>query len=138
MAYATTEDLEAYLGDGVTLPGNAATLLDRASVYVDDILIGAFYQVDGDGNPTDPDVAEALKQATCAQVQYWSETGNASGVEGADDWGTVSIGNVSLSRTARTGSGSRSGGSTTTTFSPDAIRYLRLAGLLPIAPWVYG
>lgn len=134
MAYATTADLDTYLGDEAA-PANAATLLGRASVYVDDLLIGAVYATDEDGNPTDTDVAEALQQATCAQVHYWMQLGNTTGSETGDGgWRDVTIGNVRMSRVS--GGSGQTG--TVATHSPDAIRFLRLAGLLPISPWVYG
>jgi hypothetical protein len=134
VAYATAEDLADYLGEQPP-PDNAATLLDRASTYVDDILIGAYYQTDTNGNPVDEDVAEALRKATCAQVLYWAETGNTSGTETGDGgWRDMTIGNVRLSRSS--GGSSQTGAAAT--FAPDALRHLRLAGLLPIAAWVYG
>lgn len=133
MAYATAAELVAYLGDEDP-PANAATLLDRASVDVDSVLIGAWYAVDDDGLPTDAAVIEALSRATCAQVHYWMESGNTSGVDTAGGWRDVSIGNVRLSRVAG-GSGTEGAGGE---FAPAAAKILRLAGLLPIAPMVYG
>lgn len=133
MAYATTADLTTYLG-GEALPSNAAVLLDRASIEVDALLIGAWYAVDVNDLPTSAKVITALQQATCAQVHYWAETGNTSGVDTAGGWRDVTIGNVRLSRVAG-GSGQEGAAPA---FSPAAEKILRLAGLLPISPMVYG
>lgn len=46
-------------------------LLTRASELIDDYLRTAVYDVDDDGLPTDTDVAEVLRDATCAQVEFW-------------------------------------------------------------------
>lgn len=133
MAYATTTDLAAYLG-GEALPDNPVVLLERASIEVDALLIGAWYAVDDNDLPTAAKVITALKQATCAQVHYWAEQGNTSGVDTAGGWRDVTIGNVKLSRVAG-GSGQEGAASA---FSPAAEKILRLAGLLPISPMVYG
>lgn len=53
-------------------PANSAVLCARASADVDHALVGAIYDTDDDLLPTDPAVAEALRDAVCAQVAAWA------------------------------------------------------------------
>lgn len=125
MAYATTAALSTWVGSSQTLPDatEQARLLERASMVVDALLIAAVYDVDSDGNPTDADVAEALSDATCAQVEWWLETGDELGAASA--WGQVAIGSVRLSR------GEGAVGASAEEGAPRAAQRLQLAGLLP-------
>lgn len=91
MAYATVEQLDAYLG---YLPKNANRLLDRASRDIDRVLLCAVY----DG--TD-DTTTALRDATLEQVAYQLEQGNMSGIRHGLQPGVptgASAGGVDLSR----------------------------------------
>lgn len=131
-SYATLADLAMFTGSE---PGpDAGRLLVKASRKVDLMLIGSVYDTDDDEMPTQPKVIAALRDATCAQVQYWDETGDTTGSNAAAGWRDVSIGKVRLSRTV--------GGSGNTAvaqeFAPTAIDILRVAGLLPVRAWVYG
>lgn len=125
--YATRADLEAYLPAALTLPAEpeATRMLTRASEVVDDLLVTAVYDVDAGLLPTDTTVAEALRQATCAQVAWWIETGDETGA--AAQYQSVSIGSVSLSR-GYSGAGSSTG--TAQRISDDAMRHLRRVGLV--------
>lgn len=69
MAYATVAQLGIYLGTAV--PGDGARLLDRASELIDRALLTAVYTVDSQGLALDSEVTAALKDATCAQVEFW-------------------------------------------------------------------
>lgn len=80
-AYATTAELETYLPASMDLPEDAERLLMRASERVDDYVLAAF-SVDEDGIPTDALVAGALRDAACAQVEFWIEVGEAHDVDG--------------------------------------------------------
>jgi hypothetical protein len=137
-SYASLTDLALYLGEEPQ--DGAGRLLVKASRKVDDYLIGAYYQTDTDCEPVDPRVKAALVEATCAQVEYWYETGNLTGSDaGEEQWRSVSIGNVSLSRNASGGSGGSSQqGSSGSTMPPQVEQALRRAGLLPIMPWLVG
>ncbi|CAN5424598.1 hypothetical protein BH09ACT9_BH09ACT9_00680 [soil metagenome] len=73
-----------------------AQLVD-ASEEIDTLLLGALYDVDDSGFPTDTDVVETLMRATCAIVKYWSITEDDTGAEG--NAGAVKIGSVSLGTT---------------------------------------
>lgn len=117
MAYATRDDLQTYVGAGVTLPDEAEAdrLLARASEVVDEAALGRV-------NPTDPVHAAAARKAVCAQVEYWLQQDETVDVTG--QVASYSIGSLSISY----GSGgreSRAGG-----LAPRARRHLLLAGLL--------
>lgn len=122
MAYATDEQLTAYLAEGETLPEDSARLLSRASELVDDHIVTAVYAVDDDDLPTDPVVLAALADATCAQVQFW-----LTGDEEDDILGPVQ--GVSQAGTQlQFGAGENR--STPMYLAPRAARHLRAAGLM--------
>lgn len=103
MAYATSTDLNGVLG---YTPANAQVLLVRASRDIDRALESATYDVDTSGNPTDAVVTVALKDATCEQVAYNLEVGNANGIPHGLQSGVpsgTSAGAVELSRGPSTG-----------------------------------
>lgn len=130
--YATSSDLAAYLG---YTPSNADQLLGRASLVIDGLLIGAWYDTDTDDLPTEPEVAEALEDATVAQAAAWAE-GHGS-VYGGGGYDQVQIGSVQLARF-------KGGGSANTAVTqvdgvqvaPAAVTALRVTGLLPVYPIV--
>ena len=117
MAYATRDDLAAYVGSGVTLPDDAEVdrLLARASELIDQ---KALRRID----PGCSAHAAAARKAVCAQVEYWLQQDETVDVTG--QVASYSIGSLSISY----GSGgreSRAGG-----LAPRARRHLLLAGLL--------
>ncbi|MGH3942504.1 MAG: hypothetical protein ACRDTG_28550 [Pseudonocardiaceae bacterium] len=125
--YATLGDLASATGEEPT-NGDARRLI-RASALVDSALIGAIYETNPTTLlPTDAAVVAALRDAVCAQVQWWAETGDDTGSGAAARWDAVGIGNVKLS-----GRRSRHGGAAEE-LAPAAQTALRLAGLLPITP----
>lgn len=76
-SYATTTQLANYLG--AAPPLDADRQLARATTLLDsDVLRGAWYDVDTSGLPTEPTVAAAFAEATCAVVEYWGEVGEES------------------------------------------------------------
>ena len=73
-AYATLADLAAYLAvDAGTLNGPEVRLLTRAS----DLLYAATSGAHEIPTDTNTDIPDALRQATCAQVEYWQLYGEA-------------------------------------------------------------
>lgn len=67
--YATTDDLASYLDVSVSsLPANSNNMLKRASELIKRITLNNL-------NINNPDHMEAVKLATCAQVEYWIELG---------------------------------------------------------------
>jgi hypothetical protein len=121
MRYATVEQLTAYLG--AAAPANAERLLDRASEVITGVIRTAVYDVDSAGAATDPQVVDALARATCAQVEWFLETGDTTGAAG--QYTQVSIGNVRLSR----GAGNGTAGPAPRE-APQAVTILWTAGLL--------
>lgn len=70
LVYATAEDLT----DGqwvADVPAGAAALLRFASALVRRATMTAVYRTDATGRPTDDAVADAFRDATCAQVAAW-------------------------------------------------------------------
>ncbi|MEE2041278.1 hypothetical protein Q8791_29040 [Nocardiopsis sp. CT-R113] len=117
--YATVEDLGAFLGPAAVVPEDAEQLLDQASEVVDELLLSARYAVDAAGMPTDPDVAEALARATCAQAVYIDDSGDRTGA--GSQWSSASLGGASYVRAT--------GGPGPMGHAPRAVRILRTAGL---------
>jgi hypothetical protein len=125
-AYATDGDFVAYTGQEP--PADINRRLQRASDLIDERLIGAFYATDGNGNPTDANMIAALKNATCAQVEYWIETGDELGT--SEQFEILQIGSVVLNR----GGKSAATKSRTPPLAPRAIGELRRGGLWPVQP----
>lgn len=99
--------------------------LRSASEEIESLTRLAVYATDDDGYPTDLDVADAFKRATCAVVQFWGITDDETGAEA--DSGAVSIGSVSLGTTsARTDTGNK----VEKIIGSKAARILGNAGLL--------
>ncbi|KAB7834062.1 hypothetical protein [Streptomyces mobaraensis] len=125
--YATPEQLAAWTH--TPAPAGAEQLLARASEDVEAALLTAVYPVDADGAPAEQRVAEALRDAVCAQVEWQLATGD-DGTGAMGRWDSVSIGPVSLSG-RRPGPPAASG----VDLAPRAHRVLRRAGLLPGVIW---
>jgi hypothetical protein len=98
LVYATVADLEAWLPPRLEVPADAELQLAKASQRLSRVLLTAVYDVGPSGLPTDPEVAQALAEATCAIVEYRLDTGDSG--TGGGGWTTVSAGSVSLSRAA--------------------------------------
>jgi len=113
VAYATTTELAAYLGD--VIPDQAERLLDRASDLID-AHIRAPYAADANGDPTDTDDIAACTAATCAQVEYWASVGEDHDIEGIR--GPVTIAGASWSLPD--------------TLAPRAARHLQVCALLTL------
>lgn len=125
-AYATTEELSSFLGvaEGL-LPADASRLLLRASTLIDSIPTLRNFSIDAvTGIPTDGDVAAAMRDAVCAQVEYWFEIGGGAqdpDVSGeAHDIlrldGPQKIGSIEVPQLRR--------------FAPRAVDILRAVGML--------
>ncbi|WP_370420341.1 hypothetical protein AB8O64_19760 [Streptomyces sp. QH1-20] len=121
--YASAEQLAAWTG--APAPPGAERLLARASEDIDSALLTSLYPVDEQGDPTDPRIAAALADATCAQTEFWLATGD-DGTGASGRWDSVSIGPVSLS-----GRSSAPPAATGVELAPRADRALRRVGLTP-------
>lgn len=97
--YATPTELQAWLPAASTLPQDDAEqtrLLARATDLIAERAV-AGYAVTDTGAPADPDVAGALSDATCAQVEGWLETGEENAVAGYPRGTSISGGGLSVS-----------------------------------------
>jgi hypothetical protein len=115
-AYATPADLAAWLETDP--PADADRLLRRASDLLDATVYGAYAVDAGTGLPADPAAAAALRDAACAQVEFWVEVGEAHDLDGGAG-SQVSIGGLAMQRPGRP--------------SGRALDLLRMAGLMN--PW---
>ena len=115
-AYATTAELAEWLG--ADAPEDAERLLRRASELLDAAVYGAYAVDSATGLPADPDAAAALRDAACAQVEFWTEVGEAHDLDGGAG-SQVSIGGLSMQRPGR--------------LARRALDLLRTAGLM--SPW---
>lgn len=118
--YATPADLTTYAGPTV-VDDDSPRLLARASELVDSQLLAAVYDTNADGHPVDPQVRVALRDATCAVVEWWQDTGDSTGA-GAQ-FTESQIGTLRLKRT-----------NPPPDLPPAAARILTTAGLLAHAP----
>lgn len=114
VAYADATALEEFTGTDA--PEGAARLLARASELLDDRVRRTFTVDDDTDLPTDTDIAAALSDAACAQVEYWVEVGEEHDVEGLSGVG-IAVGTLRLDQLPPE-------------LAPRARRILRTAGLL--------
>lgn len=140
LVYANRDQLYAYAPEKykakIPAEPEASRLLTSASKEVLLATRTAIYTTDTAGYPTDTKVRQAFTDATCAQALWWAindgeETGSA------DEYDSVSIGSVSLSK--KSGSGARSAGlpvGGSGRLCPQAATELAVAGLSPghVAP----
>lgn len=113
VAYATAAEYETWSGQSA--PSSIERLLTRASGLLDATVTASFVVDSDSGLPADAAEAEALRDAACAQVRFWVETGEEHDIDGLAGT-TVSIGGVSGKRPP--------------VLAPQALRILRKAMLL--------
>lgn len=73
LLYATTADVTTWIGED--LDTDVTAMIRRASILVGNACRNDLYDVDGAGKPSDPDLVEAMRDAVCAQVDYWVAAG---------------------------------------------------------------
>jgi hypothetical protein len=124
--FATVEEYEAFTGS--TAPANAARLLARASRLVSAATKAAIYDTDPAGYPSDTDVRDAFRDATCAQVEVWAKRDAAAAGESDDPaaspWTSISAGGLSFSRQSAPTPTAED-----TALTPEAAEILEDAGL---------
>lgn len=126
MAYATVDDLAAWIADPV--PADAARMLDRASELVAEQIQFAVYATNSTGDPTDTTVLTALRDATCAQVEHWLTAGDE-----ADDIDDVQPTSISVGPLALNWGNQRGNDAPAASpLAPRARRILGNAGLLDV------
>lgn len=123
--YASEGQLTAWLGTTASPPADPVRALRAASLRVDELLLSTVYDTDEAGLPTDPLVAAALADATCAQVEYAMSIGDPYGTGGTTVYKSVQVGAVKLDRAE------------TTSAPAAAFSILRTAGLTGGEPWGY-
>lgn len=74
--YAEASDVPAGIAEDLDDLEHA---LRTASYAIRNVLKTASFEVDDEGRPADDHIAEALKDATLAQLAFWSETGDPTG-----------------------------------------------------------
>lgn len=117
-AYASEEELTEFLAEGTVVTG-APRLLARASELLDETVLAAFDVDDDTSLPTDEDVATAMRDACCAQVEQWLEVGEPNDIDGLA--GTeISVTGYSGRRAPK--------------LAPRAFRILHTAGLMDATP----
>lgn len=132
--YATSGDLTAY---PVTVPAgvSAGLLLQRASRDVDRALLTAVYETDDDGMPTDADIRQALRDATCEQVAGYLDSGDLTGTGAAPPTAGFTIGKISVQRGGQGASGGAVQSVKIGVLYPQAWQVLQQAGLTGQGPY---
>lgn len=134
LVYADADDLATFTG--TPAPDNADRLLKGASALARAATRAAIYDTDSTGMPTDTDIIEAFRDATCAQAAEWIDKGvdPAAGTSpGAPQ--SSSIGGASVNWGSP---GGLTPEQTLTQLIPDALWYLEAAGLLSGTVQVWG
>ncbi|MEU5030174.1 hypothetical protein [Streptomyces milbemycinicus] len=129
MAYATVEEFTEFL-DPDPVPANAQRLLDRASTRLDRLLLGAVYETDDSGLPTDPELIEVFREAVCIQAQYIDSLGDETGAMA--NVSQMELGNQKIVRALSVV------GSGTPRVAPDLLDLLQTKGLWPVYPYTWG
>lgn len=140
--YATTSDLQTWMGSAVTLPGNAAQMLQLSSMRVSEATRLIWYATNPDGTPSDATQAAAFNQATCADAAALIEAGidpNAGLVSIVSVESASSIGSAHITMNATDATNAaQSKELLLRGLAPYARMILRSAGLTPTAPWIVG
>lgn len=133
LLYATGEDLTNWLGEDPDTDANIDSMLRKASSLVGRACRNDLYDVDTAGKPRDTDLVEAMRDAVCAQVEYWvlagvNPTAGASGVGRVKVETTVDGATVKYDTTGVVAA-AQSAVSSIDDLTSDAIAILRNAGL---------
>lgn len=112
LVYATRQQLYDYTPADKQhkIPGEpeATRLLTAASIEVRLATRTAIYDTDTGGYPSTPGILTAFARATCAQALWWADNpGEETGQ--SDEYDSVKIGSVSLSKSARSGGAGSAG-----------------------------
>lgn len=131
--YATTDAVERWMGEAP--PENAEALLRRASTMVAHATRAAVYDTTPAGMPSDPDVAEAMEEAVCAQVAMWA----TAGVDPASATVSAQVSRSSIDGASvdyDTAMATAEQNKMRTELCPEAVEILTIAGLIGGRPWV--
>lgn len=133
--YATENDLLTWmdtdeLGDDV----HATPLLRKASLLVATACRLDSYDTTPTGIPSDDDLADAMREATCAQAERWLAA-DVNPVAGSAQSGVVASSSVDGASVSFVTPTTADTAAMTDTLCPDALHILRLAGLATSAVW---
>lgn len=128
--YATVDELANAIKPK-TPPANAEQLLVDASGDIDDLILSAVYETDAAGYPTDPEIRDALKQATIALIRWWGGIGE-DGTGITQVLTSASIAGVAL------GFGNGGKDQPSMKYGPRVPGILARAGLMARAPYIAG
>ena len=137
LLFADSDDLERFTGEDWTQepPANAAALIRRASGMVQHAVRAARFHVGANGLPTDDDVLDALRDATCAQVAFWESSGVDPTKADTDARVTAtSLDGASLSYDTATAA--QAAKQSTDTLCGESVMILHNAGLIGGHPWL--
>lgn len=131
--YATSADYTASPYGQAAAPANIDDRLAIASRDIDELIVCAYYDTDASQQPTDTDVAEALREATIAQASFGIDP-SAGLAEGELPAGvaSASIGSASISR-SKAAPEVRVGG---IAYNPRVFGLLRAEGLTNLEPYI--
>lgn len=133
--YATLADYRNATGDQDALIPDV--LLAKASLVIDELIIGAVYVVDPvTEQPTDDAVIETLRDATCAQAAWMDATGDTTGIGDTLEVEAASVGSVSYSGAKRAAAVGRTRSGRPV--APEAMTILQVSGMSPSGLVVYG
>lgn len=129
--YASIEDIRWDMGP-TKPPENAEGLLRAASSLIRSSTKTARYRTDGKGMPSDRFIANAFRDATCAQVKFWAAMGvdpslGAAGVKPLAASKSINGASVQYATDASTAEARANAAGT---LGPDAYYILEDAGLL--------
>lgn len=131
LLYATKDDVTTWVGEEPDV--DVTAMIRKASILVGHACRNDLYTLDGAGKPSDPDLVEAMRDAVCAQVDYWVAAGinpsaGAGGVglvktEMSVDGATVKYDTTGVVAASQAAAASIDG------LTCDAVALLRNAGL---------
>ncbi|MEE4540987.1 hypothetical protein V2S66_03265 [Streptomyces sp. V4-01] len=127
--YATVQQLGVFLAPA-PVPDNAERLLTNASRRLDGLLMGARYETDSNGAPTEQDVIDLFREAVCLQAQYIADLDDETGANA--NVSSQRVGDVAVTRAISVV------GIGTPRVSPEMIELLRtsrLAHAHPVVGW---
>lgn len=130
--YATAAELTTFIG--AQPEGNITAMLRKASLLVTSACRLDCYDTTPIGIPADDDLAEAMRDATCAQVERWiaADVDPLSGAKQAGVVASSGVDGASVSFAAPTAADL---GVLADTLCLDALHILRNAGLATSAVW---
>lgn len=134
LVFADVADFETW--SGVPAPDNVDRLLRSASIMVREAVKTARFDTTPAGLPSDPDIMEALRDATCAQAVVWDESGIVPGrVDTTPALSSTGLDGSSMGFDTATAAQVKAQASTT--LCAESATILDNAGLIGGHPWTW-